>query len=178
MKYRDEYHITNEYRTGGAVFPRHPHLFIAVILVLTLLLIALLISTALLFKAELLSSRNTISTLSLPEAPVAPDHSGLYMEGEVVTCEEIGFRCQAISDFCKKLYSLPSGVYIVSVTQNTPAAKLGVLPGDILIRINEESLRSPEILQQYLRVCPKNGRIALSFIRKEKTYTVYFSPGE
>ena len=177
MKQREENSFVNEYRTGGADFPGCNHLYIVGITVLAVLLIVLLVAASWILRAELLSSQHTVGTLSLSPEHIKPE-STPYMEGDVVVCEDLGFHCQAISEFCERIYALPSGVYVVSVQSHTPAEQLGVLPGDVLVGVNGQSLRAPETLDEFLRTCPKNGRLALEFRRKEKTYTVYFTPGE
>ena len=177
MKYKEEHPFVNEYRTGSTVFNPLSSLFTAGVLVLAVITAVLLSGALWLLQAEPLSSQKSLAVLNLPEGTRAPVDS-LYMEGEVVTCADLGFTCQGISDFCKKLYSLPMGIYVIHVDTDTPAAKLGILPGDILVRVNEKPLRNPVTLQNSLDRCPEGGIVALEFYRKEKTFTVYFTPGD
>lgn len=177
MKYKEEHPFVNEYRTGSTVFNPLSGLFTAGVLVLAVITAVLLSGALWLLQAEPLSSQKSLAVLALSENPRIPEDS-LYMEGEVVTCADIGFTCQGISDFCKKLYALPMGVYVVHVDADTPAAKLGILPGDILVRVNEKSLRTPAALQNAIQHCPAGSIVALEFYRKEKTFTVYFTPGD
>lgn len=177
MKHREEHSFINEYRTGGTVQNPLSGLFTAGVLVLAVITAVLLSGALWLLQAEPLSSQKPLAVLTLSE----DNHIGadsLYMEGEVVTCTDIGFTCQGISDFCKKLYALPTGVYVIHVDADTPAAKLGILPGDILVRVNERPLRTPATLQNSLNNCPSGGIVALEFYRKGKTFPVYFTPGD
>ena len=178
MKQREEHHpSTNEYRTGGTVQNPLSGLFTAGVLVLAVITAVLLSGTLWLLQAEPLSSQKSLAVLTLSEETVKPPDP-LYMEGEVVACAEIGFTCQGISDFCQRLYSLPAGVYIVHVDADTPAAKLGILPGDILVGVNERPLRTPATLQNALNNCPSGSIVALELYRKGKTFPVYFTPGD
>ena len=177
MKHREEHHFVNEYRTGSTVQSPLSGLFTAGILVLVVVTAVLLSGALWLLQAEPLSNQKSLAVLTLSEETRTPEDS-LYMEGEVVTCTDIGFTCQGISDFCKKLYALPMGVYVIHVDADSPAAKLGILPGDILVRINKIPLHTPAALQNFLDNCPVGGIVALEFYRKEKTFTVYFTPGD
>ncbi|MBQ3000507.1 MAG: PDZ domain-containing protein [Oscillospiraceae bacterium] len=177
MKHREEHPFTNEYRTGGSNLNPLNSLFTAGVLVLAVVTAVLLSGALWLLQAEPLSSQKSLAVLNLSEETRNPADS-LYMEGEVVTCTDIGFTCQGISDFCKKLYALPMGVYVIHVDADSAAAKLGILPGDILVRVNEKPLRTPATLQNALNNCPSSGIVALEFYRKEKTFTVYFTPGD
>lgn len=177
MKHREEHHFVNEYRTGGTDLNPFSGLFTAGVLVLAVVTAVLLSGALWLLQAEPLSSQKSLAVLNLSEDTHDPADP-LYMEGEVITCTDIGFTCQGISDFCKKLYSLPTGIYVIHVDADTPAAKLGILPGDILVRVNGKPLRTPSALQMALDRCPEGGIVALEFYRKEKTFTVYFTPGD
>ncbi|MBE6943602.1 MAG: PDZ domain-containing protein [Ruminococcaceae bacterium] len=177
MKHRDEHHFVNEYRTGGTAFNPRNGLFAAGVLVLAVVTVVLLSGAIWLLQAEPLSNKKSLAVLALAEETRAPEDS-LYMKGEVVTCAEIGFTCQGISVFCQKLYALPMGIYIVHVDADSPAAKLGILPGDILVCVNDKPLNTPTALQEALAHCPENGQVSLGFYRKEKTFTVSFSPGD
>ncbi|MBE6925764.1 MAG: PDZ domain-containing protein [Ruminococcaceae bacterium] len=177
MKQKEELHSVNEYRTGGTAFNPLSGLFAASVLVLSIVTVTLLSGTFLLLQAEPLSSQKSLAVLTLSEESHTPEDS-LYMEGEVVNCTDIGFTCQGISNFCRKLYALPTGVYVIHVDADTPAAKLGILPGDILVGVNKTPLHTPAVLQAALAQCPENGVVALDFYRKEKIFTLFFAPGD
>ena len=175
MKHREQQNCVNEYRTGGTVFHPGYGLFTTGILVLAVITAVLLTCASWLLQAEPLSDQKPIPMLTLSEGTRNPEDA-LYMEGEVVTCEDMGLICQGISDFCGKVYDLPIGVYIIHVVPNTPAASLGILPGDILTRVNRRPLRSPNTLQDFLDNCPENGSITLDLYRKGKTFAVSYTP--
>ncbi len=175
MKHKEEQNFVNEYRTGGTVFPPLSSAFRTGFLILAVLTTVLLTGASWLWQAEPLSSQKSLAVLALSEDTQNPGNS-LYMEGEVVTNDDIGLTCQGISDFCGKVYDLPIGVYIIHVAPNTPASRLGILPGDILIHINRRPLQTPDTLQIFFDNCPENGSVTLEFYRKGKTFTVYFTP--
>lgn len=178
MKQKNENPEIYEYRTGGTELPHRSTLFAVGAALLIMVVSTFFAGTLGLLQTEPLDSRKSLAMLMQAEAPIHPDSTkpedALYMDGDVILCENIGFSCQTISEFCKRIYTLPSGIYVVSVAQNTPAARLGVLPGDILLRIDG----APATLQQLLSNSPENRPMALEFYRKEKTYTVYFAPGD
>ena len=62
----------------------------------------------------------------------------------------IGFYGETVSEFWHNYHGLPRGVFIQSVDEGSDAARQGILPGDILIRINGQSVQSLEQMQALL----------------------------
>lgn len=167
----------NEYRTGGPIHRNNCGALFAVGIFVFLTVAGMLLTAGFLsMRGHSLDTYKVIAALSVPEET----HSGsndLHMEGLVMDCKELGITCQAISEFCEKYYELPKGIYIIGVKRNAPAAYHGILPGDILMKVNGESLRSPEALQEIIASCPAGKPIALELNRKGKIFTIHFTPG-
>lgn len=62
----------------------------------------------------------------------------------------LGFCGEAVSEFWHTYHQLPRGIFIQSVDENSEAALLGVLPGDILIRVNDTPITTVEELNTLL----------------------------
>ncbi len=99
-----------------------------------------------------------------------------HMDGEVISCSEIGITCQSISNFCAEYYNLPKGVYVISVEKNTPADLQGVLPGDVLIALNDASICLAGTLQSYLLGNYGREPTSLLFARGDQLFYVFLSP--
>ncbi len=167
----------NEYRTGGPIHRRSYGALFAVGMFLFFAVTGMLLAAALLgLRVSTLGAHKVIASLDAPEDTINFNND-LHMEGLVMDCVELGVTCQSISEFCENYYELPQGIYIVRVEKHTPAARLGILPGDILIKANGEPIRLPTTLQSIVEQCPKGQSIALEFVRNEKTYTVNLTPG-
>ena len=99
-----------------------------------------------------------------------------YMDGEVLTCSQVGITCQSISDFCAEYYNLPVGVYVLSVEKGTPADQQGVLPGDVLIALNDAPIRLAGTLQSYITGNFEQAPISILFVRGDQQFYVSLSP--
>ena len=62
----------------------------------------------------------------------------------------LGFSGETVSEFWHNYHGLPRGVFIQSVEENSDAARQGILPGDILIRVNGVPVQSLEEMQTQL----------------------------
>lgn len=62
----------------------------------------------------------------------------------------LGFSGETVSEFWHNYHGLPRGVFIQSVEQDSDAARQGILPGDILIRVNGARVHSLEEMQAQL----------------------------
>ncbi len=169
--------MQNEYRTGGHIHHRGYGALFAVGIFLFLTLTGMLL-TAVLFmlRVSTLETHKVIASLETPDETQSI-YNDLHMEGLVMDCTELGITCQSISEFCENYYALPAGIYIVRVQKHTPAALQGVLPGDILIKANGEPIRLPTTLQSIVEQSSAGESLELEFVRKEKTYTIYLTPG-
>ena len=65
-----------------------------------------------------------------------------YVRGRVV----MGITMQMIDQISAQMYGYQPGVGVVSVEENSPASKAGLVPGDIITEIDGEALTSTEVL--------------------------------
>ncbi|MBE6983466.1 MAG: PDZ domain-containing protein [Ruminococcaceae bacterium] len=171
-----ENHTSNEYRTGGHL-PRGSgnSLLSAGLLVFFAITGMFLTAGFLTLRALSTGAERELATLTPPDTTLYPgDH--LHMEGEVTDFRVIGITCQSISAFCEKYYELPPGLYILQVEKGSPAQRQGVLPGDVLVRVNGQALRLPSSLQNVFDMSAGKP-VALEFSRNGNTYTIYVAPG-
>ena len=175
MHRKDKNH-QNEYRTGGPIHRRSWNALFAVGIFLFFAVIGMLLTALLLgLRINTLGAHKVIASLDVPDETMNLNND-LHMEGLVMDCAELGITCQSISEFCENYYKLPRGIYIVRTKAHTPAARHGVLPGDILTKVNGKPLRLPTTLQSILDENPKGQPIELEFIRKEKIFTITLTP--
>ena len=71
-------------------------------------------------------------------------------QGDVSGYPRLGVTVQKLSSFEALYYQLPSGFYITKVEPNTDAAAKGLLPGDILLSVDDRTLTDADTLQQLL----------------------------
>lgn len=85
-----------------------------------------------------------------------------YVRGRVV----MGITMQIIDPTFAAIYGYQPGIGVVSVEQNSPAAKAGLVAGDIITAINGESITSQETLTSILEGHKPGDVIELTVYRQ------------
>lgn len=154
----------NLYRTGDT---RHQEIHrgtLSVLLVVAIFLGGVATASSLLnirlFKAFTKADSATVSlrfssvrsaTESNEASTDAQPQLAFYGEQDLVTgIPVLGATVQQLSAFDQLYYRLPSGLYVTKVEPNTPAAKNGLVPGDILISLDDQRLTDTDTLQRLL----------------------------
>ena len=102
--------------------------------------------------------------ISINEAqPIIND---LIEHGYVTGRVKIGITMQIIDQMSAQMYGYQPGVGVVSVEANSPAAKAGLVPGDIITEIDGESVLSSEKLNQILEKHKPGDEITLTVFRQ------------
>lgn len=84
--------------------------------------------------------------------PNAVDFSHIQEQAAAASSRQtgLGFSGETVSEFWHNYHGMPRGIFIQSVDTGSDAALQGVLPGDILIRVNDSPVTSIEQLQTLL----------------------------
>lgn len=107
----------------------------------------------------------------------APTEKG-KVEGDAVACDNWGFTAKAINRFDNpELYFYqPQGVFVFGVKKFSPAARAGLLKGDIIVKIDDRSIKTlDELLKCYkfaARTSQHNRRSRLTILRNGATLLV------
>ena len=147
---KTEYSIQQEpstYQTGSTKPPKNYTGLIIVLLGLVIFLggivAALGITNIRLFQALSAQTENESNAVGFSYNSEHNHSGGGQSTG-------LGFSGEAVSEFWHISHQLPRGIFIQQVDENSAAALLGVLPGDILIRANNIPIISMEELQAVL----------------------------
>jgi serine protease Do len=102
--------------------------------------------------------------ISINEAqPIIND---LIEHGYVTGRVKMGITMQMIDQMSAQIYGYQPGVGVVSVEENSPAAKAGLVPGDIITAIDGESVLSSGKLNQILEKHKPGDEITLTVFRQ------------
>ena len=152
------------YRTGGTQPPKSHGGLIAFLLALVIFLCG--ISTALglmnirLFRQLTALSKEETSPVVFSKAATAD---------EDMTESPLGFQGQEVSPFWQNYHDLPQGIYVTEVLPDSNACKQGVLPGDVLISIDNVAVPDMATLQQLLSAHQTGDPVLATFIRQDQT---------
>ena len=72
----------------------------------------------------------------------------------------------------RKTVSKGKGIYVHEVINGTGAAKAGVQPDDIILKVDSKSVSKPEDLVRYIRTKKIGDRVLLEILRKSRTRSV------
>lgn len=122
---------------------------------------------------------------ALADQPEAASSAVAFSDGDTPVAASqaqqtgLGFSGETVSEFWHTYHQLPRGIFIQSVEEGSQAARQGVLPGDILIRVNDEPIRSLEELQVLLEQLDSAQTVTIVVYRDETELTlpVAFAPG-
>lgn len=174
---KTEYSIQQEpstYQTGST---KPPKSYMGIILVLLGMVIflggivaALGLTNIRLFQA--LSNQ----TETEPNA-IDFSHADSQQVAEEAKQTGLGFRGETVSEFWHTYHQLPRGIFIQSVDEDSDAARQGVLPGDILIRVNGIQVTAIEDLPPLLE---DNGSETVDIVlyRNQGQITLRIHPAE
>ena len=85
--------------------------------------------------------------------------------GYVTGKPQLGISCQDVTENISRMYNLPVGVYVTEVKQDGAAANAGIQSGDIIIKVNDESVTTYEELTAKKNEHKAGETIELTYVR-------------
>jgi serine protease Do len=94
----------------------------------------------------------------------------------------LGFQLAPITDAARKLYSLAvaRGVVVTSVNSESQAYDLGVAPGDVILKIDDTAVTSPDQVENLVDAARARGRVVAMLVggkRQPHWITLYLGSG-
>ena len=88
------------------------------------------------------------------------------VEGDDIdqSSSRLGVTVTALDDELRRRYHLAGGVQVQSVEPNSPAAKAGISPGDVIAQLGFEEITSAEQFQQVVKSLPSDSLLPIRFI--------------
>lgn len=149
---------SSTYQTGSTKPPKSRRGLILFLLGLVIFLggiaTALGITNLQLFKALVNQQEDASSAVAF-----ADTHKQASPAGETVA--GLGFCGETVSEFWHNYHGLPRGVFVQSVDVGSDAERQGLLPGDVLLRIDGTPISSLEELQVQLQSAGETAQIVV-----------------
>ena len=116
---------------------------------------------------------------------IAESYAEKLIKGEKITQPYLGISMLNVTNayytpqYAAMLskYEITSGVVVVSVEKNTPAAAAGLTEGDVIIKLNDNNIKSIGYLRYYLYNYNVGDKITLTYIRNGETKTTNITLG-
>ncbi len=79
----------------------------------------------------------------------------------------IGVVLQQVTEESSRIYNMPMGVFVYSLEEGGAAQKAGIVPGDIITKLEGERVESYEDLQSVLRYYAAGDQVKITIMRQE-----------
>ena len=109
---------------------------------------------------------------AIPISDARPIIDELIEKGYVAGRPAFGFTVEALSLQMRLFYNLPGAIYIRSVVEGSDAAEKGILPGDIIIAVNDTEVGSLDEFNSIKNQCSAGDEVTLIIFRKGEQYKV------
>ena len=150
------------YRTGSTRPPKSRGGIIAFLLVLVIFLSG--ISTALgLMNIRLFRQLNEMAVTE--PSPVVFSQGDTLDSPEGTVDYPLGFSGQEVTAFWQSYHDLPPGIYITEVSDSSLATVHGILPGDILTKLEETPIPDANTFQSLLNMYQPGEKIKITVYR-------------
>lgn len=76
----------------------------------------------------------------------------------------VGFTVSGLGDMERKAYEIPEdakGVVVTKITDNSEAAEKGLIPGDVIVEINQQSVTGPNEAKTMIEDAEKAGKTSI-----------------
>lgn len=119
-----------------------------------------------------------------PPKPSAkrPDKPATEKPGSVKSAKRtyLGLSSRPLDSVLHEHLDIPEGfgIQVVEVVPDSPAAAAGILPNDILLRLEDQRLISPEHLSLLVRSLAAGDRVPLTVVRKGREQIIEVALGE
>ncbi len=106
-------------------------------------------------------------TLSVEVGALPPAESDMDTPAQIQTDEKVGGRLGIqvgeLDDTLKQSWSLDGGVVVQKVDPDGPAAKAGVSPGDVIVQLGFEQIKSLEDYKRIVKDLPADSLLPIRF---------------
>ncbi|MBE5873198.1 MAG: PDZ domain-containing protein [Lachnospiraceae bacterium] len=90
---------------------------------------------------------------------------------EQVSEEDVGYMgvsLQQVTSQISQAYKMPIGVFVFSVEEGSAAQKAGILPGDVIVKLEGERIETYDDIQSLLRYYSAGDTVKVTIMRQEK----------
>lgn len=109
---------------------------------------------------------------AIPSSTVKSVVEQLITNGYVAGRPTLGLSGEILSTFYQRYFRMPSGLYITQVDAEGPAGKAGIIPGDLLLKLNGTHIYSQTDLNAFLYSCHVGDTVEAEVYREGYVGTV------
>jgi serine protease Do len=120
----------------------------------------------------------TTSEMPQPEQQASASSGPGNEEGKTASTTSLGLQLAAIDAGLRRQHHIPKdveGVVVTKVASDSPAASLGIEPGDVIVSVDQHPVKTPQEASEQLKQAAANGNILLLLNRRGTTQFVGLS---
>ncbi len=106
---------------------------------------------------------------AIPANMVKGIAKALIQDGEF-TRAYLGVGISDISEDLSSFYGKKFGALVTSVGKDTPAERIGLKRGDLIVKVNNKEISSSSILKNYIGTMAPNSKVTITFLRDKKIF--------
>ncbi len=115
---------------------------------------------------------------AIPSTTVKTIVNQLISQGYVSGRPSLGLSVESVPRFYQRYYGLPDGLYITDVEEGSPAAELGIQPGDVLVSVGGSSVSDVDTLSSLLYSYEAGDTVEIVIYRSRRQYALELTLGE
>ena len=114
------------------------------------------------------------ATPRAPRAPHPPDVPEVFprLERYFSSSGRLGIQVHGLSDQLATYFGTQEGVLVASVTDNSSAAKAGLMAGDVIVAVNGSAVTTSSDLSRRVQELDDNQEFTLDIVRDKKKQTL------
>lgn len=119
-------------------------------------------------------SETTIENIgfAIPSNEVSSIVDDIMKYGYVTGKPQLGISCQDVTETVSKMYNIPIGIYIATVTEGSAADKAGLQSGDVIVKIDDVEVTTSDELNAEKNKHEAGDKISITYIRDGEEETV------
>jgi serine protease Do len=110
-----------------------------------------------------------MSEIRMPEMPPMPESPRIYMAWR---SQSLGIEGQSLTPQLAEFFGVKEGVLVSAVRKGTAAEKYGVKAGDVITKIDAESVSSPREITDAIRALKGKKTFPVTLFRDKREQTV------
>lgn len=103
---------------------------------------------------------------AIPSSTVKDVVEQLITNGYVTGRPSLGLEGEVLSSFYQHYFRMPAGLYITQVEPEGPAGTVGIIPGDVLLRLDGEPIYSQNDLNTFLYAKQVGDTVTMEIYRE------------
>ena len=115
---------------------------------------------------------------AIPSNAVSSIVDDIMNYGYVTGKPQLGISCRPVEENVAQMYNMPLGVFVIEVSEGGAAEKAGILPSDIITKVDDTEVKTTEELSNEINKHQVGDTLKVTLTRNGEERTVEVTLGE